>query len=85
MHPAWPVLIAAVEALDALPADPAPARGEVVEVENRKVVQMLVWDDDPMVLCADGTMWWFSGSRQLWNALPAVPTTRLSLVKGDAQ
>ena len=31
MHPAWPVLIAAVEALDALPADPAPTRGEVVE------------------------------------------------------
>lgn len=32
MSPTWPDLIAAVAALDALPADPEPAPAEVVEV-----------------------------------------------------
>lgn len=81
--------VAALRALDALPAAPAPARGEVVEV--RKIVSMVTGRDADDVcleyaICTDGTAWllqWEDCKPIGWKQLPPIPTTRLAMVKGD--
>lgn len=85
MPPTWPDLIAAVAALDALPAAPEPARGEVVEVG--KIVSMVTGRDADDVcleyaVCSDGTAWllrWEDCKPIGWKQLPPIPTTRLPL------
>lgn len=71
MPPTWPDLIAAVAALDALPADPAPARGEVVEA--------VMWEakDGYIELSTPG-----SPASQRSSGWTRLGTTRLPLVKG---
>ena len=39
----------------------------------RKVIQIAVWESDPLAVCADGSVWWFSRSRQTWTRLPNIP------------
>ncbi|CAB4146916.1 hypothetical protein UFOVP504_2 [uncultured Caudovirales phage] len=72
MHPAWPDLIAAMEALDALPAD--PARGEVVEVALFGTARGGRCFADPLSGFA---------SELLMDGWRRLGTVRLPMVKGD--
>lgn len=75
MSPTWPDLIAAVAALDALPADPAPA----------EVVEVAIWESVTGAIehvRAGTTRDQQDSFGVLWQRLG---TTRLPLVKGDAQ
>jgi hypothetical protein len=68
----WDGLDDALAALDALPADPAPARGEVVEA--------VMWEakDGYIELSTPG-----SPASQRSSGWRRIGTTRLPLVKGD--
>ena len=39
----------------------------------RKVIQIAVWESDPLAVCDDGSVWWYSRSRQTWTRLPDIP------------
>jgi len=68
MSPTWPDLIAAVQSLDALPADPAPA----------EVVELAVWEGMTGDYCFIKP-----GRDQMGYGWTRLGTVRLLLVKGD--
>lgn len=43
------------------------------DMTMRKIVQIAEWEDDPLALCDDGSLWWYRGRDQSWNRLPDIP------------
>ena len=52
----------------------------------RKVVQIAEWDGTPIVLCCDGSMWWYYATRREWTRLPDIPQEPSTLAQeGDGR
>jgi hypothetical protein len=73
MSPTWPDLIAAVQALDALPADPTPA----------EVVELAVWEERGTGRVLTVRVGSDIDKHYAETSLQRLGTTRLPLVKGD--
>lgn len=53
--------------------------------ERDRMPHMIAGDIQPVVICADGSMWKLSGDHKSWKSLPSIPRTTKAALKSQEE